>query len=171
MPVEATEATFEQEVVGKREAGARRFLGGVVRAVPRGRARARPDRRRAHLKLVKVNIDQEQGLAQRFGVASIPMMVLFENGEPQAAAVGALPKGMLERALGLSRKTELAAPAGRLRRGAIPLAETRMPATRSRASAQAAAPPLGGNAISAGSSLGANQRVVDVVRARGSPSP
>jgi hypothetical protein len=30
------------------------------------------------------------------------MMVLFENGEPQASAVGAMPKGMLEQALGLS---------------------------------------------------------------------
>ena len=54
------------------------------------------------LKLVKVNIDQEQELAQRYGVASIPMMILFENGEPQAAAVGAQPKGALERALGLA---------------------------------------------------------------------
>src|SRR3954466_15828439 len=54
------------------------------------------------LKLVKVNIDQEQELAQRYGVASIPMMILFENGEPQASAVGAMPKGVLELQLGLS---------------------------------------------------------------------
>ena len=54
------------------------------------------------LKVVKVNIDEEQGLAQRYGVASIPMMILFENGEPQASAVGAMPKGVLERQLGLS---------------------------------------------------------------------
>ena len=54
------------------------------------------------VKIVKVNVDQEQGLAQRYGVSSIPLMVLFENGEPQAQAVGALPKGALERALGLS---------------------------------------------------------------------
>jgi thioredoxin 1 len=54
------------------------------------------------LKLVKVNIDEEQELAQRYGVASIPMMVLFENGEPQASAVGAMPKGALERSLGLA---------------------------------------------------------------------
>jgi thioredoxin 1 len=57
------------------------------------------------LKLVKVNIDQEQGLAQRFGIASIPMMILFENGEPQASALGAMPKGALERALGLSEES------------------------------------------------------------------
>ena len=53
------------------------------------------------IKLVKVNVDQEQGLAQRFGVMGIPMMLLFENGEPQAQAVGNLPKSALERSLGL----------------------------------------------------------------------
>jgi thioredoxin-like negative regulator of GroEL len=52
-------------------------------------------------KLVKVNIDDEQELAQRYGVASIPFMVLFEDGQPQASAVGAMPKGSLEKALGL----------------------------------------------------------------------
>ena len=54
------------------------------------------------LKLVKVNIDEEQGLAQRYGVASIPTMILFRDGKPAAAAVGAQPKGALERQLGLS---------------------------------------------------------------------
>ena len=54
------------------------------------------------VKVVKVNVDQEQGLAQRYGVASIPFMILFESGQPQASAVGAMPKGSLEKALGLS---------------------------------------------------------------------
>jgi thioredoxin 1 len=54
------------------------------------------------VKIVKVNIDVEQDLAQRYGVASIPFMVLFENGEPRASAVGAMPKSSLEKALGLA---------------------------------------------------------------------
>ena len=54
------------------------------------------------VKLVKVNIDEEQELAQRYGIVSIPTMVLFKNGEPAAAAVGAQPKGALERSLGLA---------------------------------------------------------------------
>src|SRR5881409_178898 len=54
------------------------------------------------LKLVKVNIDEEQELALRYGVQSIPTMILFKGGEPAAAAIGAQPKGALERALGLS---------------------------------------------------------------------
>jgi thioredoxin 1 len=59
------------------------------------------DERNGDLKLVKVNIDEEQGLALRFGVQSIPMMILFKQGEPAAAAIGAQPKSALEKALGL----------------------------------------------------------------------
>jgi thioredoxin 1 len=55
-----------------------------------------------NLKLVKVNIDENQGLATRYGVMSIPTMVLFKDGEPAAAAIGARPKGDLERQLGLA---------------------------------------------------------------------
>jgi thioredoxin 1 len=60
------------------------------------------DERQDELKLVKVNIDEEQELALRYGVQSIPMMILFKGGEPAAAAIGAQPKGALERALGLN---------------------------------------------------------------------
>src|SRR4051794_14701162 len=58
--------------------------------------------RDGELKLVKVNIDEEQELAMRYGVQSIPTIVLFKGGEPAAAAIGAQPKGALERALGLA---------------------------------------------------------------------
>ncbi|MDQ2983906.1 MAG: thioredoxin [Actinomycetota bacterium] len=54
------------------------------------------------LKLVKINIDEEQGLAQKYGIASIPTIILFKDGEPAAAAIGAQPKGAIEKALGLS---------------------------------------------------------------------
>ena len=53
------------------------------------------------IKLVKVNIDEQPALSQRFGVQSIPTMILFKNGEPAAAAIGAQPKPALEKALGL----------------------------------------------------------------------
>jgi thioredoxin 1 len=59
------------------------------------------EERNGQIKLVKVNIDEEQGLAQRYGIASIPAMVLFRDGEPAAAAIGAQPKSSLERSLGL----------------------------------------------------------------------
>src|SRR5881392_2353650 len=54
------------------------------------------------LKLVKVNIDEQPALSQRFGVQSIPTIILFKDGAPAAAAIGAQPKSALERALGLS---------------------------------------------------------------------
>ena len=56
---------------------------------------------RSDLKVVKLNIDEEPAIAQRYGVMSIPTLILFKDGEPQAAAVGAMPKSMLEERLGL----------------------------------------------------------------------
>jgi thioredoxin len=60
------------------------------------------DESNGELRLVKVNIDEQPALAQRFGVQSIPTMILFKDGEPAAAAIGAQPKTALERALGLA---------------------------------------------------------------------
>ena len=102
MPVEATERTFEQEVLesdGKVIVDFWAEWCGPCHAVAPVLDRIADEH---GLKIVKVDIDREQSLAQRYGVASIPMMILFENGEPQASAVGAMPKGALERQLGLS---------------------------------------------------------------------
>jgi thioredoxin 1 len=57
--------------------------------------------RAEELKLVKVNIDEQPAIAQRYGVASIPTIILFKDGEPAAATIGAQPKGQIERQLGL----------------------------------------------------------------------
>ena len=54
------------------------------------------------IRLVKVNVDEEPELAQRYGIVSIPTMVLFRGGEPAAAAIGAQPKPAIERTLGLA---------------------------------------------------------------------
>jgi thioredoxin 1 len=102
MALDVTEATFEQEVGASDKKVLVDFWAewcGPCHAVAPVLDRIADER---DIKLVKVNVDIEQGLAQRFGVASIPTMILFENGEPQASAIGALPKGALERALGLA---------------------------------------------------------------------
>jgi thioredoxin len=102
MSLEVTEATFELEVAASEKKVLVDFWAewcGPCHAVAPVLDRIADER---DLKLVKVNIDEEQGLAERFGVMSIPMMILFDKGEPQASALGAMPKGMLERALGLA---------------------------------------------------------------------
>jgi thioredoxin 1 len=112
MAVQASEVTFEDEVIGSEGRVIVDFWAewcGPCHAVAPVLDRIADEH---NVKLVKVNIDQEQGLAERFGVSSIPMMVLFENGEPTASAVGALPKGALERALGLTADDEQQAVVG-----------------------------------------------------------
>jgi thioredoxin 1 len=59
------------------------------------------DEREDELRLVKVNIDEQPALASRYGVMSIPAIVLFKDGEPAAATLGAQPKRSIEQALGL----------------------------------------------------------------------
>ena len=64
------------------------------------------DERSDQLRVVKVNIDEEPELAQRYGILSIPTIVLFKGGEPAAAAIGAQPKRMLEQSLGLAETAQ-----------------------------------------------------------------
>ena len=68
------------------------------------------------LKLVKVNIDEQPALSQRYGVQSIPTMILFKNGEPAAAAIGAQPKPALRRLSGSSTPTANSRPPAPSRR-------------------------------------------------------
>ena len=99
-----TESTFEQEVLGSETPVLVDFWAewcGPCHAVSPVLERIVAERE-GELKLVKVNIDEEQELARRYGIMSIPAMILFKEGEPAAAAVGAQPKGALERALGLA---------------------------------------------------------------------
>jgi len=112
MAVEVNAATFEDEVIGSEGKVIVDFWAewcGPCHAVAPVLDRIADEH---GVKLVKVNIDQEQGLAERFGVSSIPLMLLFENGEPTASAIGALPKGALERALGLTVEDEQQAAVG-----------------------------------------------------------
>ena len=64
------------------------------------------DERSDELRVVKVNIDEEPELAHRYGILSIPTIVLFKGGEPSAAAIGAQPKRMLEQSLGLAETAQ-----------------------------------------------------------------
>ncbi len=54
------------------------------------------------LKVGKVHYDEDMRLAMKFGVMSIPMMVLVKNGEAAATSFGFQPKATLETNLGLN---------------------------------------------------------------------
>jgi thioredoxin 1 len=104
MAIDVTEATFEQEVLKSETPVIVDFWAewcGPCHAVAPVLDKI-AEERKGEVKLVKVNIDQEQGLSAKYGVMSIPTMILFKEGEPAAAAVGAQPKGALERSLGLA---------------------------------------------------------------------
>ena len=53
------------------------------------------------VKVTKLNVDENPSLAQRYGVMSIPTMLVFENGEVTKSIVGAKPKAQLLAELGL----------------------------------------------------------------------
>ncbi|MBQ1510148.1 MAG: thioredoxin [Selenomonadaceae bacterium] len=48
------------------------------------------------LKVGKINIDEEPELAERFGVMSIPTLMVFRNGEKIKDSVGVVPKEQIE---------------------------------------------------------------------------
>ncbi|ASK27842.1 thioredoxin TrxA [Neisseria chenwenguii] len=47
------------------------------------------------LKVVKINIDENEQTPAQFGVRGIPTLMVFKNGENVATKVGALAKGQL----------------------------------------------------------------------------
>jgi thioredoxin 2 len=60
------------------------------------------------IKLVKVNVDTSPRLQSRFGVQSIPTLLLLDRGQVRATQIGALPtpalRAWLERALASAAK-------------------------------------------------------------------
>ena len=50
---------------------------------------------RDNLRVVKLNVDENQVTAARYDVMSIPTLILFKNGEAVNRIIGALPKKRL----------------------------------------------------------------------------
>ena len=67
-----------------------RILGPVVDEI----AAERPD-----IKVGKVNVDDESGLAGAFGIMSIPTLVVMKGGKVVNSSVGVRPKGDILRML------------------------------------------------------------------------
>jgi putative thioredoxin len=97
--MEVTQATFEREVL-EASAGVPvlvdfwapwcapcRALGPVLEKLERDYA--------GRFKLAKVNSDENQELAARYGVRSIPNVIAFRRGKPAAHFLGALPESQV----------------------------------------------------------------------------
>ena len=49
----------------------------------------------ANIKVGKVNVDEQEELAHRFGIMNIPTLIAFKNGEPVKKMIGVQPKAAI----------------------------------------------------------------------------
>ena len=92
-----TAKNFEEEVIGSEIpvlldfwatwCGPCRMLGPVIAEISEEQA--------GRIKVGKVNVDEEDELAARFGIMSIPTIMVFKNGEVTATSVGFKPKDQI----------------------------------------------------------------------------
>ena len=52
------------------------------------------------VKIVSINVDEEDELAEEYGVSSIPCVVLFKDGKEISRSIGLRPKEEFERMIG-----------------------------------------------------------------------
>jgi len=96
-PVDVTDATFDQEVLQSELptlvdfwaawCGPCRMIAPVVKEIASEQAGV--------LKVAKVDVDQNPAVATRYGVQSIPTLIVFKGGKPVERIVGYMPKERL----------------------------------------------------------------------------
>ncbi|NED15658.1 thioredoxin [Streptomyces sp. SID9124] len=94
---EVTDETFDAEVLGETRpvlveftadwCGPCRQLAPVLGAVA--------DEERERLRVVQIDVDRNPGISARYGVLSMPTLMVFRAGEPVKSMVGARPKRRL----------------------------------------------------------------------------
>ena len=55
---------------------------------------------RKDIKVISIDVDQEEQLARKYGIMSIPCLIVFENGQEVNRSVGFIPKEEIEEMLG-----------------------------------------------------------------------
>ena len=95
--MEFTDANFEQEVLKSSQpvlvdfwapwCGPCKMIAPIVEEISKEYA--------GKLKVGKLNTDDNQGIAARYGVMSIPTVMIFKGGQMVARIVGAQPKQAL----------------------------------------------------------------------------
>ena len=103
MEIELTSGNFESEVLKSDRpvlvdfwapwCGPCRMLAPVLAQIAEEKAGV--------LKVGKVNVDESPELAAKYGIASIPAVFLFRNGEVVNQSVGFMQKPELERFVGI----------------------------------------------------------------------
>ena len=93
---DVTDASFQAEVIESLEPVLVDFWApwcGPCRAVSPVLEQISEER---GLRVVKVNVDENQATAAQFGILSLPTMDLFKAGQPATKIIGAYPKKKLE---------------------------------------------------------------------------
>lgn len=54
----------------------------------------------SNIKIVKLNVDENPNVASKYGIMSIPTLMIFKNGEMASRLIGAYPKAKIEQWIG-----------------------------------------------------------------------
>ena len=93
-PVEITDDQFEAEVIDSDKLVIVDFWApwcGPCRAMAPVLSELAKDRSES-VKVVKVNVDEQQINAAKLGIMTIPTLIMFKNGEPVDRMMGGYPK-------------------------------------------------------------------------------
>ncbi len=97
MPATVTDASFDEDVLGSTEpvvvdfwaewCGPCRMISPALEEIAK--------EMEGKVKIAKLNVDENPNTSIKYGVRSIPTLILFKGGEPTSMQVGAVPKGRL----------------------------------------------------------------------------